>query len=198
MSKINGGSPERIRQRTHHGKRDHRMPGLLKYYDICSGGNFQVKFKVVFLRPLTISPHGERLFQSEDTKSELSCWYDHNLHPEFRLSPLKVELLSMSPLLFQFYDIITKGDAQQLIEAAEPRQAISQVFDPELGRGRRSVGRTSFSTYLYNIEFPPCRRLTRRIHRITRLSPYGIPYQLASYTYGSTYGLHHDAVFTNF
>jgi len=132
--------------------------------------------------------------QSEQTKSELFCWYDFKIHSEFKINPLKVEILSRRPLLFQFYDLINKGDAKELIDRAEPRLEISMVR-PESGILKRSPGRTSFSTFICNNLTTAARRLTSRIHHITKLNPRDIKYQLASYTYGGTYNVHHDSVF---
>jgi len=119
------------------------------------------------------------------------------MHPEFRISPLKVELLSMWPLLFQFHDIVNQGDTEELIGSIEPQLALSTtssfVVDPKRGV-RVNSARTTFDKYIGNDQNSAARRLTRRIRHITKLDPAGTPYLFASYTYGGTYDIHHDAV----
>jgi len=108
----------------------------------------------------------------------------------------------MSPLLFQFHDIINKGDTEELIEAVEQDLTVapvrSWVFDPKQEfRMRLDNGRNSFDKFLKTLpdnQNSASRRLTRRIRHITKLDPAGTPYRLASYTYGGTFDIHHDAV----
>jgi len=107
-----------------------------------------------------------------------------------------VELLSKSPLLVQLYDLVTPGEAKQIIDFAEPRL---QNYFPATPKNNNKATtsrawRGSFLVNVSNDECSACRRLSFRIHQITKLETGGSLFRLLSYTYGAAISVHHDAV----
>jgi len=122
------------------------------------------------------------------------------MNPAWRIDPLKVEVLSWDPLLFRFYDVISKVDAEKLQEVAEPNVVHSIVAiggDGKEWSAKVDTARSSFSTRLHNSACPECVKISRKIERITGLvvnERSAEPLKILSYTIGGAFLVHHDSV----
>ncbi|CAL8141239.1 unnamed protein product [Orchesella dallaii] len=88
---------------------------------------------------------GENL-QAEENKSKLKCYLEYGRYSIFTLLPLKVEELSISPKILQFYDVLGGNEIQSIISLAntKPSLKLTTVFEEEeQDVKRKPPGRTS-------------------------------------------------------
>ena len=130
-------------------------------------------------------------YQTEQEKAQLSCFYYTNSEPLLYISPVKTEILSLSPYVVQTYDVLTESTIKELIQLSHSSLTRSQIVYGE-PRYDSSL-RTSVEAHIFN----PFPRLTSRIEAITGLSV-ELPsssdsYLVASYTSGGYVVCHLDA-----
>ncbi len=65
--------------------------------------------------------------QSEIDKSTLKCWYERSRNPYWMINPLKMELLSDNPDVFQVYELIGDNLITNMKEIALPQLERSMV-----------------------------------------------------------------------
>ena len=66
---------------------------------LCQGKRHQVQKQPlsVFLRSPATFSNSLPLLQTSQEETKLFCWYEHQIHPYFKVGPLQVELLSAHP-----------------------------------------------------------------------------------------------------
>lgn len=137
-----------------------------------------------------------------ETSPKLYCFYQRNWNLYFLINPLKTEVLSVEPYIFQFYEFIGDKAIEHIGRVSEEileRSQISVKGGFEFDDSRTSVtkGYDEDLDGVYDktgIMF----RLNRRIEKVTGLEvvkPFASDLQVALYgSLGGYYDFHHDSV----
>src|SRR5258705_107391 len=75
--------------------------------------------------------------QSSKTQAKLKCHYEKRRHPYLYINPVKVEHLSNSPPLFQFYEIISNSTISTL---KEQNSEFVGINAKKTGKWRNDIG----------------------------------------------------------
>ena len=115
------------------------------------------------------------------------------------IRPVKVEILSINPLIVQYYDVIGDQMIERLKQEAEPSLAPSSVVDHDrVGASKLSDSRTSTNTWVNDYTRQPFTSIPKRISTLTGMNVTGTEaaeeLQVASYAFGGHYGIHADFV----
>jgi len=132
------------------------------------------------------------LFQSERIRSQLYCWQDLKTQPAFKILPLKVEMLSIAPLLLRFHDFISKAAAEEITDVGDPQFGTS--FSDIIGHQATSRWQHGYQT---NFNYTGCRvasRILFRVNQITKLDVQNAKIHVTSNNFGSEFPVHHDSV----
>jgi prolyl 4-hydroxylase len=134
-------------------------------------------------------------FQTEVEKAKLKCEY-YTAKPALRIFPIKVEMLSESPLILKFHDVLSETNIQTLLSSADKleRSAVLDNVSEDDSKNYVSAVRTSVESRIQN----PMWRLTKLIEDITGLvvAPWTASesYLVAQYAFGGHYDCHLDSV----
>ncbi|CAG7728742.1 unnamed protein product [Allacma fusca] len=73
-----------------------------------------------------------KTFQTEEEKSKLFCWYEREVHPSYKISPVKAEWLSLRPKadVVYFHDIISDRLMNSLINFTYENGAREALMNP--------------------------------------------------------------------
>ncbi|XP_022210983.2 prolyl 4-hydroxylase subunit alpha-2 [Drosophila obscura] len=131
------------------------------------------------------------LRQSPKEQRDLRCWLSHRNVPYQRLSPFKVEQLSVDPHVAYFHDVLSDKESELIIEHGK-----GQVTRSEIGQsGNSTVSeiRTSQNTWLWYENNPWLADIKMRLEDITGLTTDSAePLQLVNYGIGGQYEPHFD------
>ena len=118
------------------------------------------------------------------------CYYSHNNKPELFFQPIKVEVLSESPHLFQWYDFVTNQEIEILKEDVLP--LLNRATAITDGVASAASYRISQSGWL-NDDYTTAARISRRITLVTNLTMgTAEDLQIANYGIGGQYEAHFD------
>ena len=137
------------------------------------------------------------VLQKEEQKAKLFCYYETKVHPAWTINPLKVEIVSMEPLLvLQYYDLIGDKMIRKLKGEVSGQLARSVVYE---GNSLvTSTIRTSLNSWIDDNARDEYGNIPRTIELITglRVKSHSASekLQVASYAAGSHYRVHLDAV----
>ena len=112
---------------------------------------------------------------------------------------MKVELLSLNPLIVQYHQVLGNKMIDKIKRQASPQLARSTVID-EQHKGSRKVTmqRTSLSAWIPDIHMQTFKPVPRMIQTLTGLDTMTMgaaeDLQIASYAFGGHYEVHMDAV----
>ncbi|ODM95306.1 Prolyl 4-hydroxylase subunit alpha-2 [Orchesella cincta] len=151
------------------GKNDEDIESMTRFWGLCSGATFQ----------------------TPQEQSTLKCFYDTKKHPYLYINPLKTEVLSESPPVVQFYDVLSNETMEKIKAVAAPRLQLSQIvgtIDMEMVTKHR----TSAGTYLLYQDVPKLYDHSEIVSglKLKLASEMG---QVVEYTYGRYYNYHTDA-----
>lgn len=150
---------------------DDRIKEDVQYFQLCMGEK---------LRPL-------------EMENNLKCYYENTKHPFLYINPVKVEILSEDPVIYQFYEVLGNKTIELLKEQNRHLVKLSEVVGME-GVEDVSVFRTSAGI---GMEFDDTPRIIYTLAeylsglKIWNNSEYT---QFVEYTYGRFYSNHGDAV----
>lgn len=133
----------------------------------------------------------------------LYCLYTNTLHPYFFINPLKVEVLSESPLVAQFYEVIGQKYRNFLSEATSrtmTRTETATQFEQESKYGDFITSISSLLQFTETEEQDQLlEKLDRKVSLLTGLavSKKSRAMQVSIYgALGGYYDFHHDTVYT--
>lgn len=141
---------------------------------------------------------GENL-QTEEEKKNLRCWLEQKAHPYWKINPLKVELLSENPLVYQVYDFIGNKLIQKMQNETLSGLTRSEVIDVKTDHGSMvDSSRTSSNTWIdegYD-KGHYLQNLVKNMEFLTGLSitPEDDSFQVGNYGSSHHYDSHLDAV----
>ena len=122
---------------------------------------------------------------------------DRNRHPLLILSPLKEEILSHSPPIFFFHDIIHQDEMELMKEKSREKFSSAQILNHEQHKTKvEKETRRAEVAWQERHHWP---RLTERLAPITGLNPFNgdgaETYQDSRYDVGGHYIAHYDMLF---
>ncbi|XP_017142456.2 prolyl 4-hydroxylase subunit alpha-1-like [Drosophila miranda] len=124
----------------------------------------------------------------------LTCSYNTTAAPFLRLAPFKTELLSLSPYMVLYHDVITPLESLTLKNLSKPHmKRRAMTFNKQKLRPFIDSGRTSNSVWLTSHENAVMERLERRVGVMTNFEMENSEvYQLINYGIGGHYKPHTD------
>lgn len=122
----------------------------------------------------------------------LTCYYENQRHPYLHIAPVKTEVLSESPLVVQFYDLLSNSTIEKIKDDSLHKLALSEVvgshvFDYVV-KYRSSVG-----SFLTHGDVPEFYKMSEIVSGLNVVSAFEGP-QVVEYVYGRFYDYHTDAV----
>lgn len=138
---------------------------------------------------------GESL-RTQKEEAALHCRYETGKNPYFLIGPVKTEQMSIDPYVVQFYDLITRHQADLLKELAEPKLSRSMV-QGHGGTEIVSLSRTSQNAWIGLDDDPVIAHVYKVVESITGLSTdtsqeHAEKVQIANYGIGGHYTPHYD------
>ena len=140
------------------------------------------------------------VFKDPSEKKGLFCYYESRISKNaWAIGPVKVEILSLHPLIVQYYDIIGDKMIELIKQAVEPSLNRSTVVDESrVGENKISEYRTATSTWITDHARQPFTVIPKTISAITGMNSLGTlgaaRLQVAAYAFGGHYDVHVDAV----
>lgn len=130
----------------------------------------------------------------DTTREVFSCFEDESLHPYFYIAPLKIEVHSLDPLIYQIYDFIGIQSIFQAYEVTSP----AIVAAAESGEASELIDdlRTYTHAWIPEDASPVFSKLTAKINMVAsglgmdssqEKEDYEPFYQLTSFSVGSHY-----------
>lgn len=127
---------------------------------------------------------------------KLTCYYEHKQHPYLRIAPVKTEVLSKSPPILQFYEILSNRTIERIKDLSLQKLVLSEIVRNDefeyLVKYRTSVG-----TYLNDRMVPEFSKMSEIVSGLKVVSKFEGP-QVVEYVYGRYYNHHTDAVFEHY
>lgn len=134
-------------------------------------------------------------FQTKEDKTKLRCWLERDLHPYFKINPLKMELMHETPSLVQIHDFIGEHWIQVLKRTANPT-----LKRPPPRKDEETTPRTAIYAWLSDEEIEEI-DLIKKIESLTSINvatqKASDRLQIAAYTFGGHVGLHVDSLDKN-
>jgi len=114
---------------------------------------------------------GETLQRNNSISSrrEKHCQLKTKGHPYFMLAPLREEILSASPLLVLYHDLLTEGEMRFMKEKVSSQMNPATVQDLTNNAGKVSLERSQASGWLWDNDYPQLYQLARRTAAMTGL-----------------------------
>ncbi|XP_035709856.1 prolyl 4-hydroxylase subunit alpha-1 isoform X2 [Folsomia candida] len=143
---------------------------------------------------------GEEL-RTPAQKASLKCYYSSKSHPVFILSPLKIEVHNLDPLLLQFHNVFSENEMEMYRnEVTGELRASRTIRAVENATSLVSRHRTSSNAWIEDFFHPRVfKDLLHKIGRIVHVHtfrPTGSEnMQIAAYSPGGHYVPHTDAIF---
>ncbi|ODM95303.1 Prolyl 4-hydroxylase subunit alpha-3 [Orchesella cincta] len=132
-------------------------------------------------------------FQTPKTQKSLKCFYEMKRHPYLYINPLKTEILSENPPVFQFYDVLANDTIEDIKAKAVPRLQLSEVVGTD-DVEQITKHRTSAGTFMRYKEMPKVYEHSEIISGLKLLEKASEMAQVVEYTYGRYYIYHADAL----
>lgn len=134
-------------------------------------------------------------WQSLEVQAGLKCYYERRKHPYLFINPVKTEVLSESPPIFQFYEIVDKNTTEKLREEYSYRMNIYELYR----KGPNDVeqlteGKSSARLHLNILPKPSVWYFMPEILTGIQIQGVAEPIQYAEYTYGRVLTDHTDVV----
>ena len=133
--------------------------------------------------------------QTEAEKRKLFCWHETEIHPFYKIGPIKLELLSMRPKMevLIFHDVLGQTGLSFLLNSTNLEFYTSSTFG-----GSNPIVRLSSVAWVLLDRSPEGRRILKMISSMTGLIVERVDghaaIQIASYTPGCHYSSHPDTV----
>jgi hypothetical protein len=125
-------------------------------------------------------------FQDPKKDSKLKCYLTSKSHPSFILSPLKVEVHNLNPLLVQYYDVANEREMEEMKEEVKGELRMSRTIrSVEKPDGQKSRHRTSSNAWIADFNHNRFHPFLEKIQRIIKVNATGFysteNMQLAAY-----------------
>lgn len=130
-------------------------------------------------------------FQPSKIKSRLCCHLDRKRHPYFILNPLKMEILSESPILIQFYDVLGNGTIEKILQMSGELRLASLLVNSR--RTYDLTAKTSAGTVLSEEISVKIRQKSSMITELI-MDEVDAVIQTVEYVYGRMLRTHSDQV----
>ena len=125
------------------------------------------------------------------------CYLRDKGHPFWRLAPLREEVVSLSPPLLLYHDMLTEQEMTYMTEKVTNQLAVATVQDLTNDRGKVSVERSQSSGWLWDHDHPLLYKLARKTAALTGLNVASWldaeAWQMGLYGPGGHYLPHFDA-----
>lgn len=131
--------------------------------------------------------------QSSQKQIYLKCHYERRKHPYLNINPVKVEHLSNSPSLYQFYEIISNST---ILLLKEQNSEFVEINAKKTGEWRNDIGtKCGFNSGVgYHGDTPKNYLKMSEIVSGLKFFDCELHGQYAEYTYGRMYQIHNDHV----
>ena len=118
------------------------------------------------------------------------CYITNNNNPTLLLQPIKTEIISEAPFVFQWHDFVTNHEIESIKEDALPMlQRATAITDGNMYTASYRISQSAWLTDNY----PIVKRISQRISHVTNLSmETAEELQLANYGIGGQYEAHYD------
>ncbi|KAH8308005.1 hypothetical protein KR059_004266 [Drosophila kikkawai] len=131
------------------------------------------------------------LHPSPRKQRKLRCYLSHQNVSYYRLSPFKIEQLSLDPYVAYIHDVISNSEMEQIMEHGKGSMERSRVGQSV--NATTTEIRTSQNTWLWYDANPWLSKIKQRLEDITGLSTESAePLQLVNYGIGGQYEPHFD------
>ncbi len=173
---LNGRLPsEQISNRMFYFHKHRSIDSNIKFTDLCNGISLQ----------------------STKLQSTLHCFIDNRKHPYLYINPMKVEQLSINPLILQFYEIMSNKTMQEIVRQVGPHVTTLNLWfdDKNFAYGSVPVGVTNSARMGFN--FGNVSKTTQKLTSImSGLTVWDGPNhnRYGEHVYGRHFNLHNDGV----
>ena len=113
---------------------------------------------------------GESIYVNKSRVEEQLCYRTTLNHPQFLLSPLKLEVLSANPSVYVYHEILSRKDIRSIQHYVSSQLSAAEIQDVRKVDGSgalTSTERTQSSGWLWEHQFPFLYTLARRVGWIT-------------------------------